>query len=251
MFNSSIKGSDTRRNKAATNESLNKNLYWQSCLFCGCNVKVSEAHLINGVNGMDYSQFGVQVGYENDLDVSSARNYIPLCGSLGDKGTCHDSFDRHKIAMLYNPFLRKFYLYSQENSVLHAKVLAEIPQQFIPYRRLLAVRAFKCGLENYDTKLLSLPNVQVLQDVASLNNSNSTSSSAPLSKSFGSDSLNSKYNGSKRKLVDISASDEERRRQRKERFSKEVPRQCVDGEHQSQGAERLQKGCQGPRHPLN
>jgi hypothetical protein len=85
-----MKGSDVKRNKSATNESSNKNPYWQSCLFCGRKDKISEAHLINGIKKMDYSDFGVQAGYECDLDVTSARNYIPLCGLLGEKDTCHD-----------------------------------------------------------------------------------------------------------------------------------------------------------------
>jgi len=87
-----MKGSDVKRNKSATNELSNKNLYWQSCLFCGREDHISEAHLINAVKNMDYSEFGVQAGYENDLDVTSARNYIPLCGSLGEKGTCHNRY---------------------------------------------------------------------------------------------------------------------------------------------------------------
>jgi len=142
--------------------------------------------------------------------------------------------------MLYNPFSRLFYLHCLENSALHGKLL-DIPKQFTPYRRLLAVRACKCGLLNYDNALLSLPNVQVPQDVASLDNASSTTSSALQRNSSSSahqrnsSDRNSYDKGLKRKVVDIHASDEERRRQRKEKFPTAEPRQFENEEHRKKG----------------
>ena len=64
--------------------------------------------------------------------------------------------------------LSQCYLHSLDDSALHGRVLPEIPPEFTPYRRLLAVRAFKCGSVHCDTALLSLVYVQVPQEVASL-----------------------------------------------------------------------------------
>ena len=39
-------------------------------------------------------------GFANKFDVNSMRNFILLCGSHGRKGTCHEGFDSHKLALI-------------------------------------------------------------------------------------------------------------------------------------------------------
>ena len=56
-----------------------------------------------------------QSGFARRFDVNSPRNFILLCGSHGKKGTCHDGFDSHKLALVPAVKLRQ----AQRWKVLH------------------------------------------------------------------------------------------------------------------------------------
>ena len=130
-----------------------KNTYGPICLFCGSNEGVTLAHLVAGNAYVDYSSFGIPT-YREDLDVKSARNFIPLCGTLGMEGSCHNEFDQYLITVVHNPFgeagnqykiqcLRPdFAKYVELN---HKIIVVKEPY---PYRRLLAWRNRKCLLEH-------------------------------------------------------------------------------------------------------
>lgn len=108
------------------------------------------AHIVPGANGVDYSPFCE--GYSTPLDVKSARNFLPLCGTEGIYGTCHDEFDKFRITLLYNP-LRGVYtifcldLANSPKADLHLTDI-NVDPDFPPYRRLLAWRTRKCLLEH-------------------------------------------------------------------------------------------------------
>jgi hypothetical protein len=71
------------------------------CPICKKGVISGYAHLIGG----DFSQLDpsnplsirLNANYTALYDVKSHRNFIPMCGSLGEKGTCHDLFDNRKF----------------------------------------------------------------------------------------------------------------------------------------------------------
>lgn len=171
MFGETIRGSDVSRSKTGDSNQF----YWSRCLFCGkqaqSSLKISETHIINGVKGHDYSAFGKASGYKSDLDVRSTRNYIPLCGTLGVKSTCHHEMDQFHVALLWNPFQQHFCLYSahEDSKHLHEKILPTytFPESCLPYRRFLAARGYRVGLTCLNDKLLALPNLIVPQDTQS------------------------------------------------------------------------------------
>jgi len=126
--------------------------YGIKCLFCGETNDVSLAHLVAGNIAVDYSAFGKSNGYRDDLDVKSPRNFIPLCGSLGKVGTCHDAFDKHLLTMLFNPMNNLYRVISFNSSFAkHAEVNNKelsVPEKCRPYTRLLTWRARKCLFEH-------------------------------------------------------------------------------------------------------
>jgi hypothetical protein len=135
--------------------------YWTTCLCCGTKTNVTRAHLV--VNSTTkhqdvYLQFGKSAGYSTDFDGYSERNHIPLCGTLGDTGTCHDSFDSAQMSLIYNPFSRQFQIYWPKSKRFHQKVV-RIPDDKKPYRRLLVWRARHDAIRNYDLELLRLSNI--------------------------------------------------------------------------------------------
>jgi hypothetical protein len=116
------------------------------CAFCGTTNNITIAHIVAGSNDIDYSAFNK--GYETPLDVKSARNFLPLCGTLGLQGTCHDEFDRYRITLLYNPFDDVYTIFcldlnNSPKAGLHNQNIVVDPN-FPPYRRLLAWRTRKC-----------------------------------------------------------------------------------------------------------
>ena len=172
FFKKSLGGSTMSRNKSVTSDGKpkSKHVYWTKCLFCGVDASsdrvISEAHIIEAVRNYSYEGFGVTAGYLDDLDPTSGRNYIPLCGTLGQPNTCHHAFDTFKIALLYNPLVRCYYLYTPSNypnQILHGTVINDIPEKFKPYRRLLAARAYATGYECLDETMLNLPNLTVTE----------------------------------------------------------------------------------------
>jgi len=65
--------------------------------------KVTKAHLVvynTRKHAEFFDKFGTASGYSTDFDGNSERNHIPLCGTLGDKGSCHNAFDKFKMTFL-------------------------------------------------------------------------------------------------------------------------------------------------------
>lgn len=127
-----------------------RNCYGEKCLFCGCATSTL-AHLVAGSSKVNYNLFSFP-NYKDNLDVKSPRNFIPLCGTLGEKETCHDQFDTYKMSLLYDPFNMEYKIFCLDPtfsnySKLNNKVV-EVNQNYPPYRRLLAWRARKCVNEH-------------------------------------------------------------------------------------------------------
>jgi hypothetical protein len=86
--------------------------YWEVCINCGYkehkhnppkpNTKiVSRAHLIPNSKTFKnlFNYFGKSDNYRDDFKPKSTRNHIPLCGTRGQKYTCHDLFDSGKLVL--------------------------------------------------------------------------------------------------------------------------------------------------------
>ena len=126
--------------------------YGRTCLFCGETNKISKAHLVAGNHSVNYSPFGVSNGYRDNLDVKSPRNFIPLCGTLGEAGTCNDAFDKYLLTIIFDPMKNLYRVISFDSSfVKHAEVSNKelsVPEKCRPYTRLLTWRARKCLFEH-------------------------------------------------------------------------------------------------------
>jgi hypothetical protein len=125
-------------------------VYGGCCAFCGSPDNITMAHIVPGAGDVDYSPFND--GYSTPLDVKSPRNFLPLCGTEGKHGTCHDEFDKFRLTLLYNPFRQAYTLYcldlvNSPKASLHLKDI-NVDPNFPPYRRLLAWRTRKCLLEH-------------------------------------------------------------------------------------------------------
>lgn len=128
-----------------------KTKYKHKCLFCG-SANPTLAHLVAGNSHVDYSLFGTRNGYKSDLDVKSQRNFIPLCGTLGEIGTCYHEFDTYKMSLLYDPLSQEYRVFCLDSKFakydeVNNKVIP-VDTDFPPYRRLLAWRARKCVNEH-------------------------------------------------------------------------------------------------------
>lgn len=124
--------------------------YGGRCLLCG-SPKATRAHLVSGSHTTTYSEFNPP-HYHDPLDVKSIRNFIPLCGNKGSKGTCHDAFDTYRLTILFNPLENNYYCYCLDNKfckyhVVHLKVVP-FHDEHKPYGRLLAWRTRKCTTEH-------------------------------------------------------------------------------------------------------
>lgn len=196
-----MKGSDVYRR----GKSSDPDPYWKACLFCRSRGKtplfaVTEAHIVNGIkHGLTYSSCNTTAGYKDDLQVDSNRNYVPLCGTLGQAGSCHHLFDLFKLAILWNPFGQFYYLYDPNLAADHVDNnvrLTGIPDNCKPYRRLLAARAMQSGLREFDRSILLLPNATLQLDTQSLASSHSGGSTGGRSSSSsgGADKVGTKRN---------------------------------------------------------
>jgi hypothetical protein len=81
------------RNTVRTPTSIAEMVRSQSCCVCGARDSVSCAHILRTVE--DACDFGVRF---ND-----ASNFLPLCGALGAKLTCHDAFDTRQLCFIAVP----------------------------------------------------------------------------------------------------------------------------------------------------
>jgi hypothetical protein len=125
--------------------------YGPRCLFCDETNDVTKAHIVAGNKDVDYSVFS-KPNYIDNLDVKSPRNFIPLCGTDGKEGTCHNEFDKYLMTLLYNPLQGTFEVRCLRDSfpkydLCHGRVV-HIDLSNPPYRRLLAWRTRKCILEH-------------------------------------------------------------------------------------------------------
>ena len=124
------------------------------CVICGKveshGTPITAAHIVSSAM-RDYSVFGIENGYKDNLDVFSERNCMPLCGTHGQEGTCHDAMDKHLIHIRYDPILQSYHVdcspgASEYFHDLRKRALTT-PPGWNPYRRLLAWRSRKCGTE--------------------------------------------------------------------------------------------------------
>ena len=124
--------------------------YGGKCVLCG-ESGATRAHLLAGNHLSTFPDFGPPA-YPNDVDIKSSKNFIPLCGNLGNIKTCHDAFDRHLLAITYNVLKSSFVCYSlnekfEKHSAVHLKEFV-FHKEHKPYKRVLAVRAKKCYNDN-------------------------------------------------------------------------------------------------------
>jgi hypothetical protein len=139
--------------------------YWATCLHCGHQNprpgdpgrQVTRAHIIinsNNHNFQDvYRCFGRAEGYKDDFDGFSERNQVPLCGTEGDVGSCHDLVDSFQLVLLYDPLQRIYYFYSDSNP--YKAVANPVNPLLRPYRRILCWRAKAAAVKTYDLNLLN------------------------------------------------------------------------------------------------
>ena len=127
------------------------------CVVCGrqdsdsSDFKITLAHIISSAHP-DYGAYGICNGYKTNLDVFSVRNYIPLCGTGGASGGCHDAMDKHLIHIVYNPMNQSYRVVCAPGAPAEFHELSEgadltPPPGWNPYLRLLAWRSRKCGTE--------------------------------------------------------------------------------------------------------
>lgn len=122
------------------------------CVICGKDESpgtlISVAHIVSSTMD-DYSAFGVENGYKDNLDVFSVRNFMPLCGTHGEEGTCRDAIDKLLIHIRYDSILRSYHVdcclgAPESFREIGARALTT-PPGWKPYLRLLAWRSRKCG----------------------------------------------------------------------------------------------------------
>jgi hypothetical protein len=138
--------------KANREFKLIQDFYKGRCAFCnkaGTRARViSKAHLVASNRKENYDALGTANNYKNDLNLYSGRNYLPLCGSLGVQGSCHNEFDNYLITILHNSFDGTYKLHCfnpkfVEYGRLHQKVIL-FHDIYPPYHRLLTWRTIKC-----------------------------------------------------------------------------------------------------------
>lgn len=70
----------------------------------GLGFELTCAHILSSTADASQlsSDFGEGKGYVDDIVLSSRRNYLLLCGTLGNIGSCHDAFDTRQISLFYS-----------------------------------------------------------------------------------------------------------------------------------------------------
>jgi hypothetical protein len=139
--------------------------YWSRCLCCGTTARgeigITRAHLV--VNNRQkysdtYDKWGRTAGFATDFVGESERNHVPLCGTLGALGTCHDAFDKDEMTLVYDPFTREYRIFWPANHKHHDKVVHP-PATMAPYRRVLVWRARHFGLRKRNYELIRIANI--------------------------------------------------------------------------------------------
>ena len=144
-----------------------------TCFFCGTTEAITIAHIVS--TGEDaYDDFGSANMYRNPLDVFSARNFIPLCGTLGQRDSCHDAYDKHLVAILHNPFEQRYFLFCADEAPGRLVALSQapghclkLPVGWTPYHRLLAWRAqYSAVRHRYNVDLTTFRSMNALSEGA-------------------------------------------------------------------------------------
>lgn len=148
FFSKAMPGSIGRHSEASR---IINNTYGRRCLFCDETNDVSNAHIVAGNTDVNYSAF-CKPKYKDNLEVKSARNFLPLCGAEGKDGTCHNEFDKYLMTLLYQPFEGVYRVYCLRKtfpkySICHDRVV-NVDMTIPPYCRLLAWRTRKCIMEH-------------------------------------------------------------------------------------------------------
>jgi hypothetical protein len=121
-----------------------------TCVICNKEDSITFAHIISSALD-DYSLFGIKNNYKDDLDVFSERNFMPLCGTEGENGSCLDAIDKHLIHVRYDVFQKLYHVNCSPNAPEHFIEISKrsliVPPGWNPYHRLLAWRSRKCGTE--------------------------------------------------------------------------------------------------------
>ena len=142
-FSHAVPGSSGKHSVA---NGLIDEYYDNQCLLCGAT-GATKAHLVVGTSELTYEEFNPP-HYNTPLDVKSVRNFIPLCGILGQKGTCHDAFDKYTVTMLCD-VSHTYYWYCLDRNfthyaAVHLKPVHRLHPDHRPYTRVLAWRTRKC-----------------------------------------------------------------------------------------------------------
>ena len=151
-FGDGVSGSSGRsRSDRSEVNAVMRDLYGGKCLFCDATEGVTSAHLVASAKEFTFKEFGVANNYVDELKVDSPRNFIPLCGTKGVQGTCHNEFDNYHVTLFYDPMKQMYRIHclneSFKGGAIHGKEL-NIASEFSPYRRLLAWRSRRCALAN-------------------------------------------------------------------------------------------------------
>ena len=121
-----------------------------SCVVCGSTELVSTAYFVSSALS-DNSDFGVKNNCIDEIDVFSVRIFMPLCGSEGADGICHDAIDKHQIQLRFDTFKKsygmRYLLDAEERFKTISRSEFNTPSGWNPYRRLLAWHSRKCGTE--------------------------------------------------------------------------------------------------------
>ncbi len=120
---------------------------YEGCAICklkGLTVPANAAHIVASNSSINYALFN-RPHYPDDIDPKCIRNYIPLCGTLGEKDSCHNEFDQFLLAFIYNPLERNFIITCLRSSWTHYDLNGStISFSHQPYRRLVAWRSRHC-----------------------------------------------------------------------------------------------------------
>lgn len=182
---------ETTASSTTSQKSQIRTIYLHKCLFCDGTDNLTVAHIISHNTNENYSAFGPPT-YDSPLDLYSPRNKLLLCGSKTVSGTCHNLFDYHNVALLYNSLDSKYYVvrvvphlldritYNAEGSK-ELSFLSSLPKNQQPYKRLIAWRLRRCGFKNAtvlgDRKLIDFVNAADLSECEERKDSSSVDES--------------------------------------------------------------------------
>ena len=100
-----VGGSSSTSSSTPVNVSSSRKAYRNQigvCMGCGNNSNLSIAHIVSHRRGADINLlFGTDGNYIDEVDIESERNYLVLCGSHGQQGTCHNYFDNLQMSLYY------------------------------------------------------------------------------------------------------------------------------------------------------